>query len=345
MSSFIQIPEDAPFSAEQRVWLGQFLSNLLANAASGAAAATPAGPAVPVTILWGSQTGNAEGLAKKLVKTFKKGNFEPEVFDMAAYDKGRLPQEKNLLIITSTYGDGEPPDNAAELYNWLLSDAPPRLEGVQFSVLALGDTNYPDFCKCGIDFDTRLEALGATRFFNRIDSDVDYDGPFKQWSDGIVGLLAPAGAPATNGAAVEQIETGYSKKNPFPSPIVQNFNLNGPGEKQTNHVALSLEGSGLEYEVGDALGVYPQNPASVVDEILAALPFNTKVSVPLPDGGESTLRDALIHTYDIGTLNKSLIQKWQARSGSPFLRSLVQADDKKAWDDFCWGRDLIDLVI
>jgi len=345
MSSFIQIPEDAPFSADQRVWLGQFLSNLLANAASGATASTPAGPAVPVTILWGSQTGNAEGLAKKLVKTFKKGNFEPEVFDMAAYDKGRLPQEKNLLIITSTYGDGEPPDNAAELYNWLLSEAPPRLEGVQFSVLALGDTNYPDFCKCGIDFDNRLAQLGASRIFDRIDSDVDYDGPFKQWSEGIVGLLAPAGASAANGAAVEQLETGYSKKNPFPSPIVQNFNLNGPGEKQTNHVALSLEGSGLEYEVGDALGVYPQNPPSVVDEILAALPFNTKVSVPLPDGGEASLRDALISTYDIGTLNKSLIQKWQARSGSPFLRSLVQADDKKAWDDFCWGRDLIDLVV
>ncbi|MCW1926009.1 flavodoxin domain-containing protein [Luteolibacter arcticus] len=343
MSSFIQIPEDAPFSTEQRAWLGQFLSNLLAGAASAAAA--PAGPAVPVTILWGSQTGNAEGLAKKLVKTLKKGNFEPEVFDMAAYDKGRLPQEKNLLVITSTYGDGEPPDNAAELYNWLLSDAPPRLEGVQFSVLALGDTNYPDFCKCGIDFDTRLAQLGASRLFNRIDSDVDYDDPFKQWSDGIVGLLAPAGAPSSNGAAVEQVETGYSKKNPFPSPIVQNFNLNGPGEKQTHHVALSLEGSGLDYEVGDALGVYPQNPPSVVDEILAALPFNTKVTVPLPDGGEVSLRDALISNYDIGTLNKSLIQKWQARSGSPFLRSLVQADDKKAWDDFCWGRDLIDLVL
>ncbi len=344
MSSFIQIPEDAPFSTEQRAWLGQFLSNLLIGAASAGTAA-PSGPAVPVTILWGSQTGNAEGLAKKLVKTLKKGNFEPEVFDMAAYDKGRLPQEKNLLVITSTYGDGEPPDNAAELYGWLLSDAAPRLEGVQFSVLALGDTNYPDFCKCGIDFDTRLEQLGASRFFNRIDSDVDYDGPFKQWSDGIVGLLAPAGAPSTNGAAVEQVETGYSKKNPFPSPIVQNFNLNGPGEKQTHHVALSLDGSGLEYEVGDALGVYPLNPPDVVDEILAALPFNTKVSVPLPDGGEASLRDALISCYDIGTLNKSLIQKWQARSGSPFLRSLVQADDKKAWDDFCWGRDLIDLVL
>lgn len=343
MSTPIQIPDDAPFNAEQRVWLGQFLSQLLAGASTAPA---PAGPAVPVTILWGSQTGNAEGLAKKLVKTLKKGNFEPESFDMAAYDRSRLPREKNLLVITSTYGDGEPPDNAAELHAWLHSDAAPRLEGVGFSVLALGDTNYPDFCKCGIEFDSRLEQLGASRLSPRIDSDVDYDAPFKQWTDAIVALLAPAGgAVAAGTATVEQVETGYSKKNPFPSPILRNYNLNGPGDKQTHHVELSLEGSGLAYETGDALGVYPTNPPEVVDEILANLPFKTAVDVPLPDGGEASLRDALISSYDIGNLNKSLIQKWQARSGSPFLRSLVQADDKKAWDDFCWGRDLIDLVI
>ncbi len=343
MSSFIQIPEDAPFSPEQRAWLGQFLSNLLVGAATAPAAS---GPAVPVTVLWGSQTGNAEGLARKLVKTLKKGNFEVEVHDMAAYDRAKLPQEKNLLVITSTYGDGEPPDNAADLYNWIRTDAAPRLEGVNFSVLALGDTNYPDFCKCGIDFDTRFEELGATRLLRRVDSDVDYDGPFKEWSEGLLALLAPAGRPSSNGAAVlEQVEEGYSKKNPFPSAILRNFNLNGPGEKATHHVELSLEGSGLDYEVGDALGVYPRNPEPVVDEILANLPFKTGVEVPLPDGGEAPLREALISAYDIGTLNKSLIQKWQARSGSPFLRSLVQADDKKAWDDFCWGRDLIDLVV
>jgi sulfite reductase (NADPH) flavoprotein alpha-component len=344
MSTFIQIPEDAPFNAEQRVWLGQFLSNLLAGAT---AATAPSGPAVPVTILWGSQTGNAEGLAKKLVKTLKKGNFEPESHDMAAYDRSRLPQEKNLLLITSTYGDGEPPDNAADLHAWLLSDAAPRLDGVGFSVLALGDTNYPDFCKCGIEFDTRLEQLGARRLIPRIDSDVDYEPAFKEWTDAIVALLAPAGQASSKGAAaaVEQVDSGYSKKNPFPSPILRNFNLNGPGDKHTHHVELSLDGSGLDYEVGDALGVFPCNPPEVVDEILANLPFRTAVGVPLPDGGESSLRDALISSYDIGTLNKSLIQKWQARSGSPFLRSLVQADDKRAWDDFCWGRDLIDLVI
>jgi len=344
MSTFIQIPDDAPFSAEQRVWLGQFLATLLSG---GASAGSSSGPAVPVTLLWGSQTGNAEGLAKKLVKTLKKGNFEPESFDMAAYDRARLPQEKNLLVITSTYGDGEPPDNAADLYNWLLGDSAPRLEGVKFSVLALGDTNYPDFCKCGIDIDVRLEQLGGSRLFQRIDSDVDYDAPFKQWSDGILSVLAPAGAPSSNGAAaaVEQADTGFSKKNPFPSAILKNANLNGPGEKHTHHIEFSLADSGLEYEVGDALGVFPQNPPDVVDEILAALPFSTNVSVPIPDGGEASLREALISSYDIGNLNKSIIQKWQTRSGSPFLRSLVAADDKKSWDDFCWGRDLIDLVL
>jgi sulfite reductase (NADPH) flavoprotein alpha-component len=339
----IQLPNDAPFTPEQRAWLNDFLSKTFAQGTPNAAAA---GPSVPVTVLYGSQTGTAEGLAKKLLKTLKKGNFEPELHNMATYDRTRLAGEKNLLIITSTYGDGEPPDSVAELHGWLLSDAAPRLEGVSYSVLALGDTSYPDFCKCGIEFDTRLSELGASRVYARVDVDVDADLPYAQWSAGVLAVLAPAGAGIPAGATpeAESAESGHSKVRPFPSPVVANFNLNGPGDKQTHHVALSLAGSGLEYEVGDALGIYPLNPAAVVDEIIANLPFKAG-DVPTPDGGETSLREALIQHYDIGSLNKSIIQKWQARSGSPFLRSLVQADDKKAWDDFCWGRDLIDLVI
>lgn len=341
MASLIQIPDDAPFTPEQRAWLGDFLAKLLA----GGTATPAAGPTVPVTLLFGSQTGNAESLAKKFVKLLKKSGFEPEIHDLAAYDRSRITKEKNLLVITSTYGDGEPPDNAADFYHWILSDAAPRLDGVNFSVLALGDTSYPDFCKCGIDFDTRFESLGATRVFKRIDSDVDTDAPFAEWTAGVMAALAPSIAVAKAGPAVVETEdTGYSKKNPFPSPVIRNTNLNGPGEKQTHHVELSLDGSGLEYEVGDALGVIPTNIPEVVDEIIANLPFKAS-DVPIPSGGEAPLRDALIHHYDIGTINKSLIQKWQQRSGSPFLRSLVEGDDKKAWDDFCWGRDLIDLVI
>ena len=340
MTSMIVIPDDAPFTPEQRVWLSGYLGKLLAE---GPPAST-ASPTVPVTILFGSQTGNAEGLGKKLVKTLKKGNFEPELHDLGAYDRSRLTKERNLLIITSTYGDGEPPDNAGDFHGWLLGDSAPRLEGVNFSVLGLGDTNYPDFCKCGIQFDRRLEELGANRLFNRIDSDVDFDGPFKEWTEGVIALLAHSGAAVSTTAPAAEIEEGFSKKKPFPSPILENFNLNTGGEKETHHLELSLEGSALDYEVGDALGVYPRNPESLVDLIIANLPFKPGL-VPLPDGGEAALRDALISNFDIGTLNKSIVQKWQARSGSPFLRSLVAADDKKAWDDFCWGRDLSDLVI
>ncbi len=343
MVSPIQIPDNAPFSPEQRQWLGEFLGNLLTQAPGAAKAA---GPAVPVTVLFASQTGTAESLAKKLVKTLKKSNFAPDIQDMATYDKERLAKEKNLLIITSTYGDGEPPDTALELYTWLMSDAAPRIEGVNFSVLSLGDSSYPDFCQCGTDFDHRLEVLGGTRIYPRVDVDVDADEPYSIWSKALVEILAPAAAAVeSNGAALEEIEeVGYSKKNPFPSRVLKNNNLNGPGLKQTNHVEISIAGSDLSYEVGDALGVYPKNPENVVDEIIAALPFKAG-DVPNPEGEEVSLREALISHYDIGNINKSLIEKWQKRSGSPYLRSLVEADDRKAWENFCWGRDLIDLVM
>jgi sulfite reductase (NADPH) flavoprotein alpha-component len=343
MASSIQIPDNAPFTTEQRQWLGEFIGKMLAQAAG---VPVPAGPAVPVTVLFGSQTGTAEGLAKKLVKTLKKGNFEPNMQDMSTYDTERLPKENNLLVITSTYGDGEPPDSALEFHTWLMGDKAPRLEGVNFSVLSLGDSSYPDFCQCGTDLDLRLEALGASRIYPRVDVDVDYDEPYAEWSAGIIGILAPdASAVAANGAAVDKIEeVGYSKKNPFPSVVLKNYNLNGPGAKQTNQVEISLEGSELTYQVGDALGVYPENVESVVDEIIAGLPFRAG-EVPTSTGEEVSLREALIRHYDIGNINKSLIEKWQKRSGSPFLRSLVEADDRKQWDDFCWGRDLIDLVL
>lgn len=338
----IKIPDDAPFTPEQRAWLGQFLASLL----PGGALPVASGPSVPVTILFGSQTGTAEALSKKLFKTLKKGNFEPEVHDLANYDISRLSAEKNLLVITSTYGDGEPPDSALDFHTKLMGSNAPRMDGVAFTVLALGDSSYPDFCKCGIEFDTRFESLGGKRIHPRVDCDVDVDAPYAEWSTAVLATLSPSSSAAASqeSSAVEPSESGYSKKNPFPSAVLRNYNLNGPGEKQTNHLAFSLEGSELEYEVGDALGVYPINTPEIVDELIAALPFKAG-EVPIPDGGEAPLREALIHHYDIGTINKSLIQKWQQRSGSPFLRSLVEADDKKAYDDFCWGRDLVDLVI
>jgi sulfite reductase (NADPH) flavoprotein alpha-component len=340
----IQLPDDAPFTAEQRAWLNDFLTKALVSGNSAPPSSTPA---VPVTVLYASQTGTAEGLAKKLVKTLKKSNFTPELRDIASYDRNALAGEKNLLLITSTYGDGEPPDSAMEFHSWLMSDAAPRLEQVSYSVLALGDSSYPDFCKCGIEFDTRFAALGAIKLHDRVDVDVDPDAPYAEWSAAVIARLSPsAGSTGFISAELEDevAELAFSKSNPFPAPVVENRNLNGPGDKQTHQIALSLAGSGLSYQVGDALGVYPLNPPDVVDELIANLPFKAGL-VTLASGEEISLREALIRHYDIGTLNKSIIQKWQAKSGSPFLRSLVLADDKKAYEDFCWGRDLIDLVI
>jgi sulfite reductase (NADPH) flavoprotein alpha-component len=338
----IQLPDDAPFTPAQRAWLNEFLSKALAQGG----AVMPASPAIPVTVLYGSQTGTAEGLAKKLFKTLKKGNFEAELHDIGGYEWSRLPGEKNLLVITSTYGDGEPPDSVADFHSRLMAADAPRLEGVAYSVLALGDSSYPDFCKCGVEFDERLSALGASRIHSRVDVDVDPEEPYARWSAAVLASLAPAGAAAGSvgkDAAAEE-EEGHSKGNPFPATVLDNRNLNGLGAKQTHHVAFSLEGSGLSYEVGDALGVYPLNPPGVVEEILANLPFKA-ADVPGPDGAEVPLREALLRYYDIGSLNKTLVQKWQERSGSPFLRSLVEADDKAAWDAFCYGRELIDLII
>ena len=342
MPDRILVPEDAPFTAEQREWLSGFLSEMLSTTTG--AASEQDGPALPVTILVGSQTGNAEGCAKKMAKELNGGRFETEVVDMGQYDSGRLAGEKNLLIITSTYGDGEPPDNAADLYEFIHSDKAPEMKGVRYSVLSLGDTEYPDFCKCGIDFDNRLEALGAERFYERVDCDVDYEEPFAAWRKGIVESLGGAQL-ATTPAAVEEEVVPYGKKNPFPSPILRNYNLNGAGaEKETHHVELSLEGSGMEYVVGDALGVCPVNPEEQVDEILNSLPFNTNEEVPLPGGGEASLREALTTSYDIRSLTPKLLQAWQERSGSPFLRSVVETQDRKVMNEFCWGRELIDLV-
>jgi len=303
------------------------------------------GPAVPVKILWGSQTGNSEGLAKKMAKALTKANCAPEVVDMGSYDKAQLTEEQNILIITSTYGDGEPPDNAADLYEWILSEEAPKLETLNYSVLSLGDTEYPDFCKCGIDFDERLAALGAQRIFDRVDCDVDYDEPYAKWKDGVIAAI---GTSATTSGSLDEddAEDGYSKSNPYPSDILNNYNLNSADSaRETYHIELSLKDSDLSYQTGDALGVYPVNPEVIVDEILKGLPFNTKEEIDAPSklngGGEISLREALLYYYDIRSISRGLIEEWQKRSGSPFLRSLVEAGSKEDFDNFIWGREQI----
>ena len=299
------IPDNAPFSPEQRAWLNGFLAGVFSRSSGTPVAAAPTQALAPLTILFGSQTGTAEGLAKKVAKEAGKRGFAPTVFDMAQTDLAKLSNEKNLLVITSTYGDGEPPDNAKALHTALKDATGTPLASVRFSVCALGDTNYAQFCQCGKDLDAWLEKLGATRTAPRTDCDLDYDVPFTKWMDAALNSFGSAVAgvadpdPGSTSPATDPSE-GYSKKNPFPASVLTVRNLNGPGSaKEVNHVEFSLEGSGLAYEAGDALGVVPQNCPALVDEILAALGCDGEEAVPTP-AGELPLRRALTECYDLG---------------------------------------------
>ena len=355
MNSIPFIPDNAPFSPEQRLWLNGYLAGLFSDATLAARAlnglaAAPAAPAKPLVLLFGSQTGTAEGLAKKASKEAEKRGFKPKLVDMAKYETVDLTKEENVLVITSTYGDGDPPDNAQAFWNYLNADTAPPLAHLSYSVLALGDTNYAAFCQFGKICDERLEKLGAKRVHPRVDCDVDYDGPAKSWTDGVFAALASAsgGATATGGNVTEDApaEAGHSKKNPFPARLLANRLLNAEGSgKEVRHYEISLAGSGLTYEVGDALGVVPANCNELVAEVLGALGCDGEEAVKTPDGSETSLRLALAQHYDItrpsAELLKAAAERGAAGGELGSLLDPVRKDDLKKW---LWGREIIDVI-
>lgn len=313
------IPDTAPFTPEQRAWLNGFFAGMFSRGPAAGAAAAPAAarPLAPLSILFGSQTGTAEGLAKKAAKEAGRRGFAATVLDMAQTDAARLAAEKNLLVIVSTYGDGEPPDAAKALHTALAQNGAAGLPDLRFSVCALGDTNYAQFCQCGKDFDARLEKLGARRVLERVDCDLEYEEKFARWLDRALGALAPdTAAPASVTAvaapAPEVDEpghgSGYSRKNPFPALLLCSRNLNGDGSgKQVHHVEFSLADSGLAYAAGDALGVMPQNCPDAVSQVLAALGCDGEEAVPAADNTSTSLRRALTELCDLGRPGPDLL--------------------------------------
>lgn len=303
MTSVPIIPDNAPFSAEQRAWLNGFLAGVL-NRGTAPAAAAPTESKLPLLIAFGSQSGNAESLAKRLAREASGRGFAARAAGLDSLQPADLIKDKNVLLITSTWGEGDMPDNAVTFWESINQNgSSPKLEGVQFSVLALGDKNYGDtFCLAGRKLDARLEELGARRIAERVDCDVEFDALAKKWSSSAFTALSGGAATVTAvpEAKVEEEETGYTKKNPFPAKLILNTPLNSRGSsKDTRHIGFSLEGSGLSYEVGDALGVFVQNCPEVVDAVIAAHAFDPQALVVLPDGGTAPLREALITSYEV----------------------------------------------
>ena len=365
MNNIPFIPESAPFSIEQRAWLNGFLAGMFSAGANGvspqANGASAPQNAEPLLIGFGSQTGTAENLAKKFAKEASQRGFAPQVHPLNDFAGTNFAGAKKAVIISSTWGDGDPPDNAANFWNWLNADAAPRLENLEFAVLGLGDKNYSDFCGASKKFDLRLESLGAKRLAPRGECDADYETAAKNWIDGLWAKLgegragSPLPAAAANGtngahgvthpAEVNGAAAAFSKSSPFPARLVKNILLNKPGSaKEVRHYEIALGGSGLTYEVGDSLGVMPENCAELVSEVLAALGATGDEPVAL-ENSVAPLRAALTSHFELGKPTSELLAEIAKRAPACEFAPLLapeKLEDLKKW---LYGHDVLDMLL
>ncbi|MGG0383902.1 assimilatory sulfite reductase (NADPH) flavoprotein subunit [Priestia filamentosa] len=340
----------------QKVWLSGYLASSAVN--SGAVTAPVATPAAPaptiskeVTVLYGSQTGNAQGLAEQAGKTLEGKGFKVTVSSMSDFKPNSLKKLKNLLIVASTHGEGDPPDNALSFHEFLHGRRAPKLEDLRFSVLSLGDSSYEQFCQTGKEFDARLEELGGTRLHPRVDCDLDYDEPAEEWLNGVIeglneGQEQNVGLAQSAATAEAVVESPYSRKNPFKAEVLESINLNGRGSnKETRHLELSLEDSGLTYKPGDSLGIYPENDPKLVDLLIEELNWDPEEIVTTNKQGDvRPLKEALISHFEITVLTKPLLEQALKLSGNDDLAELLAAGNEEKVKEYIDGRDLLDLV-
>lgn len=323
----------------QRAWLSGFLAGLDAGAAPAALPAEAPRAAEPLTILFASESGNSERLAGDVAKLARKGGFKPKVVDFADLDLADLLKAKRLIAIAATWGEGEPPARAGRVYAELMGDAAPRLDGVQFGVLSLGDTSYAEFCAVGKALDARFEALGGRRAVERVDLDLDFEAGASAWIKGALETLAPE--PAPSGAAgpagnVVAVDFGRAAAEPNTGPVeaevVEHVDLNSSrSDKETIHLALGFEGAAPAYEPGDSLELYPENDPALVEQILAAAGL----------AGDDALRRTLLDQRDITTLSPVTVERFVKATGHAEARRLVESGEVRAW---IAGRHLVDLL-
>jgi len=303
-------------TAEQRAWLSGFLAGVqAANAPAQTAPAAPPKARAPLTILFGTESGNAEALAARARKAAAKLGFAVKLVDMADTTPAQMAEVPNLLLIASTWGEGDPPQRAIDFHEALMADDAPRFDKTRFAVLALGDRAYAQFCEIGRRIDERLASLGATRIVDRIECDLDFETPAGAWIDATLGQIAPVEdtsvihvdfARAASDAEAEAPAGIWTRAHPFDAEITEHVRLTGSRSiSDTRHIALSLEGSGIAYEPGDALGVVPSNDPALVDAILRATGLD----------GDAALRETLHELYDITTLTGKQIDDHAALTG------------------------------
>ncbi len=352
------LPEHAPFTSDQRHALDSllaafdpvqrgWLSGFLAAPGAHSVASAPEASAGKLTVLYGTESGNSEILADRTVKAAKKRGFQAVMKNMSEISPAELAKASNLLVIVSTWGDGEPPEAAMSFYKeFMASDI--SLSKVRFSVCALGDTSYEKFCQTGKDLDAQLETLGAARISARQDCDVDYEESYVAWLESSLSTLAPATAvrAVSTVAPTSPSTVEYGKKLPFPSEAIYSVILNGErSAKETLHLELSLAASGFAYEPGDALAVVPVNAPDTVKALIQAAKLTGNEEVEVKNVGRKLLADALREDFDITALSRSVLTKLAEASDSALLRALLAEDAKERLKEFNNGREIIDAVV
>lgn len=338
----------------QQAWVSGYLaaSAQLAGQVAGQAAPAQAAATASLSILFGSQTGNARHVAEALAKQAQAKGIAAKVIDMAEYKTSQLKNEQYLVIVTSTYGEGEPPENAIGLHNFLFSKKAPKLNGLKYAVLGLGDTSYEFFCKTAQDFDQRLAELGATPVHARADLDVDYQAQADNWSNEVITKLEPelkaSAAPSAQVIAWPGSDTTagsvsqYNKQNPFAAELYTNQKITGrDSTKDVRHIEISLAGSGLTYQPGDALGVYFSNDAALVRELLLLTAIARDTPVKLA-GDTLTIEQALTDQLELTQSYPAFVEKYAAATQNAALTAL--AGDKAALRAYLSERQIIDIV-
>ena len=303
-----------------------------------------------LTVLYGTETGNAAELAGNFAAAATAAGLVCKLVDMADYKIRQLSQEQDLLIIVSTYGEGDPPQPATGFFEFVESRKAPKLEGVRFAVLALGDSTYEYYCQAGKRLDQRFEELGALRLAPRVDCDVDFEEAAEAWIASIIGQLASAApsVPASVGPAILGVGAAtpavHDKRHPFPAPIVENIAIVGRGSsKETRHIEFSLAGSGLVYEPGDALGIGASNDPAVVAALLEALGISAEAEFELK-GQSLSMGAALTHRFEITAATPRFLDYWAMLSEADALKQLHEEDRAGERSVFLRTHHIVDIV-
>jgi sulfite reductase (NADPH) flavoprotein alpha-component len=362
------IPDNAPFTPEQRGWLNGFLAGLYSTAAAGPVADPP--PSLKIAVLYASQSGTAEGLARKVTKDLKAKGHIVSLSSLEGYTPAALIAERYAILIASTYGEGDAPDAVQPFYEQLCLEHFPCCQNLSYSVLALGDSNYEHFCKFGIDLDAKLAALGGVRISERVDCDVDLDASFAQWKTALYSSLdeitaagpartAPSSSIAPTQPTAASVTSddsdepaappAHTRDNPYLAPLVDKRPLtHDVSSKLTLHLAFNISDSDVTYEAGDACGVLPQNDLRLVEEILHTLNFSGQVPVQLPKTGATTLHDALLNHLQITRLTRKMIEAYvtigKQAGQCHTLCGLIVPEQQAHLEKYTYDRGLIDLL-